>query len=401
MAKTKQQQTRQQQQQQQQQQKQLLVIYLTICLVVVSLLMKVDYVNASSIPLDDNGNILQQQHHQQQQQQQQQSDGQQQDNDQGKQRVATTIIPKNVNLLEDDDNDILKVNSLTEDITRNQLILGHQYDPLTMVKRAPGGFVGMRGKKLYYNNNDNNENENDDDENIFPWSQLQNSDEDITWDEYAKPNVRRYKKAPTAFYGVRGKKFATMNGFHPSTDNLRFQEFLEKLEEDNLRNAILQDFVERLTDTKDDIPNEMAKRAPTGFTGVRGKRPVMSELDTSMETLTKRGLGNNAFVGVRGKKDVSHQTFKRSPTGAERYFFLFWKKSLPGGSGKRQRFVDFNNKFVAVRGKKSSYNDMDAYNTFNNNRSPSATLSLLYGKRAPSGFLGMRGKRPFTTDLVN
>lgn len=199
-----------------------------------------------------------------------------------------------------------------------------------MVKRAPGGFVGMRGKKFYYdsddddNNNSNTENDND---NTFPWNQLQNSDEDITWDEYAKPNVRRYKKAPTAFYGVRGKKFATMNGLHPNNENHRFQEFLQKLEEERLRDAILQDFVDSLTgSTKNDITNEMTKRAPTGFTGVRGKRPVMSEFtDTSMETLTKRGLGNNAFVGVRGKKDVSHQTFKRSPSGAEvsRYLCVF------------------------------------------------------------------------------
>ncbi|XP_065370133.1 tachykinins isoform X2 [Calliphora vicina] len=366
-------------------QQQLLVIYLTICLVVVSLLMKVDSVRASSIPLDGNGNMLQQQ-----QQQQQQIDNNVQEHnyimDQAKQRPA---VPKNANILEDDDDD--KGNSLNEDLTRNQLFFGH--DALNMVKRAPGGFVGMRGKKFYYDEDESNI-AND---NSLPWNQLHNSDEDITWDEYAKPNVRRYKKAPTAFYGVRGKKFATMNGGNPNNDNHRWQEFLQKLEEERVRDAILQNFLDSLTGTQNDLPNEMAKRAPTGFTGVRGKRPVMDELDSSMETLTKRGLGNNAFVGVRGKKDVSHQTFKRSPSGAE---------SLPAGGGKRQRFVDFNNKFVAVRGKKSSYDGMNAFNAFDNsninNRSPlsSATMSLLYGKRAPNGFLGMRGKRPFTTDDI-
>lgn len=40
---------------------------------------------------------------------------------------------------------------------------------------------------------------------------------------------------------------------------------------------------------------------------------------------------------------------------------------------------------------------MNTYNAINNNRSPAATMSLLYGKRAPNGFLGVRGKRPFTT----
>lgn len=60
------------------QQQQLLVIYMTICLVVVSLLMKVDSVRAS--PLDGNANMLQQQQqqlqlHQDQQQEQQHIDG--------------------------------------------------------------------------------------------------------------------------------------------------------------------------------------------------------------------------------------------------------------------------------------------------------------------------------------
>lgn len=42
---------------------------------------------------------------------------------------------------------------------------------------------------------------------------------------------------------------------------------------------------------------------------------------------------------------------------------------------------------------------MNTYNAINNNRSPatSANINLLYGKRAPNGFLGVRGKRPFTT----
>ncbi|KNC24474.1 Tachykinin [Lucilia cuprina] len=384
-------------------QQQLLVIYLTICLVIVSLLMKVDSVRALSLPLDGNMLQQQQQQHQQQSQKQQQIDNNIQEHnyvmDQAKLR-PTTIEPNNGDVLESDDDDISKENNLRDDLTSNQMILGHSYEPLNMVKRAPGGFVGMRGKKLYYDDEEiNNLNDND---NRLPWSQLQNSEEDISWDEYAKPNVRRYKKTPTAFYGVRGKKFATMNGANPSNDNHRWQEFLQKLEEERVRDAILQNFVETLTGTQNDLPNEMSKRAPTGFTGVRGKRPVINDLDSSMETLTKRGLGNNAFVGVRGKKDVSHQTFKRSPSGAERYFFVFWKKSLPGGSGKRQRFVDFNNKFVAVRGKKSSYDGMSAFNTIDNNRSPSssAAMSLFYGKRAPNGFLGVRGKRPFTTDDI-
>ncbi|KAI8124531.1 hypothetical protein CVS40_4966 [Lucilia cuprina] len=55
-------------------QQQLLVIYLTICLVIVSLLMKVDSVRALSLPLDGNMLQQQQQQHQQQSQKQQQID---------------------------------------------------------------------------------------------------------------------------------------------------------------------------------------------------------------------------------------------------------------------------------------------------------------------------------------
>lgn len=184
-----------------------------------------------------------------------------------------------------------------------------------MVKRAPGGFVGMRGKKLYEENEDVEPNNYNDNFYTFPWNQIQSNDDDINWDEFANFDVRRYKKAPTAFYGVRGKKFATING--GNSDAHHWQDFLQKLEEDHIRDAVLEEFMERMSGTRNNLQNEMAKRAPTGFTGVRGKRPFLDEIDTSMETLTKRGLASNAFVGVRGKKDVSHQTFKRSPSGPE------------------------------------------------------------------------------------
>ena len=193
----------------------------------------------------------------------------------------------------------------------------HSYDPIVMVKRAPGGFVGMRGKKLYEENENNEEEDEHYNPYTFPWNQIQSDADDINWDQFANFDVRRYKKAPTAFYGVRGKKFATINGGNPNSGSLRWQDFLQKLEEEHIRDAFLEEFFERMSGTKNNLQNEMAKRAPTGFTGVRGKRPSFDDIDTSMETLTKRGLASNAFVGVRGKKDVSHQTFKRSPLGAE------------------------------------------------------------------------------------
>lgn len=59
--------------------------------------------------------------------------------------------------------------------------------------------------------------------------------------------------------------------------------------------------------------------------------------------------------------------------------------------GKKQRYADFNSKFVAVRGKKSALSDG------NGGLEENMALPWVYvigGKRAPSGFLGMRGKRP-------
>lgn len=102
---------------------------------------------------------------------------------------------------------------------------------------------------------------------------------------------------------------------------------------------------------------------------------------------------------------------------------------MGGPGGKRQRFTDFGNKFVAVRGKKTPYNGeqilINDWNAYNNDirRSPAesslssllaaggqedvrvdagpgSSMHWLYansGKRAPSGFLGMRGKRPVTS----
>lgn len=59
--------------------------------------------------------------------------------------------------------------------------------------------------------------------------------------------------------------------------------------------------------------------------------------------------------------------------------------------GKKQRYVDFNNKFVAVRGKK---NGLDQEDSDLEQNSVQPWVYLVGGKRAPNGFVGMRGKRP-------
>ncbi|EDW66605.1 tachykinins isoform X2 [Drosophila virilis] len=239
---------------------------------------------------------------------------------------------------------------------------GAEPQPRNMVKRAPNlSFIGMRGKK---------EQEPSADDNWLGPDPLDYTEDDAG--NFYNENMRRLKKAPLAFVGLRGKKF--------TPNNNRLHDLLQQMEEDRLRENLLQDFLEHLATDGNDV----AKRAPTGFTGMRGKRPSIAEYDAvengedAMELLAKRAPVNS-FVGVRGKKDVSHQHYKRAAL-SEAYDVR----------GKKQRYADFNSKFVAVRGKKSNVEDEAGLE-------PNAMRPWVYligGKRAPSGFLGMRGKRP-------
>ncbi|XP_020798646.1 tachykinins isoform X2 [Drosophila serrata] len=244
-----------------------------------------------------------------------------------------------------------------------------------VAKRAPtSSFIGMRGKK-------DEERDNAEGNWLAAGSApdpLDYADEDA--ENYYSENGRRLKKAPLAFVGVRGKKFIPISA--------RLTDVLQHLEEERLRENLLQDFLDRLVTGQGDV----SKRAPTGFTGMRGKRPSFlandesseSEAEEPMDLLQKRAPVNS-FVGVRGKKDVSHQHYKRAAL-SESYDMR----------GKKQRFADFNSKFVAVRGKKS---ELEADGIGNGKRESQQQylvhpwLYLWGDKRAPSGFLGMRGKR--------
>ncbi|XP_041633445.1 tachykinins isoform X2 [Drosophila kikkawai] len=242
-----------------------------------------------------------------------------------------------------------------------------------VAKRAPtSSFIGMRGKK-----------DEDRDTAEGNWlgagsapDPLDYADEDA--DNFYSENGRRLKKAPLAFVGVRGKKLIPISA--------RLTDVLQHLEEERLREGLLQDFLDRLVTGQGDVN----KRAPTGFTGMRGKRPSFlandesgeGEAEDAMELLQKRAPVNS-FVGVRGKKDVSHQHYKRAAL-SESYDMR----------GKKQRFADFNSKFVAVRGKKSELEADGMGNGESQQQYLVHPWLYLWGdKRAPNGFLGMRGKR--------
>ncbi|EDX13288.1 tachykinins isoform X2 [Drosophila simulans] len=244
-------------------------------------------------------------------------------------------------------------------------------EPRRVVKRAPtSSFIGMRGKK---------DEEHDTSEGNWLGSgpdPLDYADEEA--DSSYSENGRRLKKAPLAFVGLRGKKFIPIN--------TRLSDVLQSLEEERLRDSLLQDFFDRVAGRDGSV---VGKRAPTGFTGMRGKRPALlagdddAEADEAMELQQKRAPVNS-FVGMRGKKDVSHQHYKRAAL-SDSYDLR----------GKQQRFADFNSKFVAVRGKKSDLEGNGVGIGEDHEQALVHPWLYLWGeKRAPNGFLGMRGKRP-------
>ncbi|KAH8332578.1 hypothetical protein KR074_005664 [Drosophila pseudoananassae] len=256
--------------------------------------------------------------------------------------------------------------------------------PRRVVKRAPtSSFIGMRGKK-----DDERDTESSD---ITEGNWLGNGPDPLDYadlDTYYSENGRRLKKAPLAFVGMRGKKFIPMS--------VRLSGVLQHMEEERLREGLLQDFLNSLT-VDDNGAGDVDKRAPTGFNGMRGKRPALNgdegEEEEAMELLQKRAPVNS-FVGMRGKKDVSHQHYKRA--ALSEFWHTFFKKAYDV-RGKKQRFADFNNKFVAVRGKKSEQDGEGAGNWEAIGQQQYLVhpwLNVWGDKRAPNGFLGMRGKRP-------
>ncbi|KAF5290485.1 hypothetical protein FQA39_LY03589 [Lamprigera yunnana] len=112
------------------------------------------------------------------------------------------------------------------------------------------------------------------------------------------------------------------------------------------------------------------RRAPSGFTGVRGKKSISDgaysdtsqlQTDTSDATLDESKRAPSGFMGMRGKKLYPE------------FDALGEEKRAPSG-------------FLGMRGKK----DDDLNNIVDE-----------YEKRAPSGFMGMRGKKYFENELQN
>lgn len=213
-------------------------------------------------------------------------------------------------------------------------------------KRAPSGFMGMRGKKFL---------------------------------------ETAYKRGPSGFLGMRGKKSYS----DPLIDLL-----LQKYESNELNNGHWdrQDDSSLSDYSENGLYNDMDKRAlANGFLGVRGKK-----WDEMMEEFAKRSPGASGFYGMRGKKENRYY-------GSSRYNNLGGEKRSPkmgfhGMRGKRSVHEDnnvygffsvmkkvpyeFRGKFVGVRGKKSEDNYIAQTRQEQN-----------FEKRTLNGFMGVRGKK--------
>ncbi|GAB0099221.1 hypothetical protein DMENIID0001_150690 [Sergentomyia squamirostris] len=273
-------------------------------------------------------------------------------------------------------------------------------------KRAPSGFMGMRGKKFYLDS---------------------------------------YKRAPSGFLGMRGKK-GSEQIWPPIDDTQIEQDENTDLPEEEQLNEIYtkldqeRELLARLSEMyglhlwddekraptngffgmrgkKNGDDQYTNKRAPMGFQGMRGKKWDGEEEIADDEGVDKRAP-QMGFHGMRGKKDVSNvlledSTEKRAPSAG---FFGMRGKKQPGyrriTADRRNLFgymkskkgpYEFRGKFVGVRGKKipagNELNELLMELDENQADGWLETPQLIQVadeapmKRVPSGFMGMRGKK--------
>ncbi|XP_062714807.1 tachykinins isoform X1 [Aedes albopictus] len=205
-------------------------------------------------------------------------------------------------------------------------------------KRAPSGFLGLRGKKYYYNG---------------------------------------VKRVPSGFTVMRGKKslydmssnINDNSNEYESTNDVNFDDLFQK------ERAFLNELyrIHRIYQENKNKPLNSAvqyaeKRAPSGFLGMRGKKAEASS------TYSEKKRAPSGFLGLRGKResiDDYMEGIKRSPLTS--YF---------GTRGKKEPLMFGNDEF---------YNHLDAIDWPNNEQR--LQINRTPPKRVPNGFLGVRGKK--------
>ncbi|XP_030758689.1 tachykinins isoform X2 [Sitophilus oryzae] len=177
---------------------------------------------------------------------------------------------------------------------------------------------------------------------------------------YVSTEDDHHKRAPSGFTGVRGKK-SIPDGAYSS-------------DEPEHENLIQQNYDSYGPNTQPPSSiNYLEKRAPSGFFGMRGKKPW-----SYPEEFKRAPMG---FVGMRGKKATSDDfdyVLDDYPKRAQMGFFGMRGKKYfvqPGYSSE-----DILTRLAPSRG------------YFEDKRAPAGFFGMR-GKKRPSGFFGMRGKK--------
>ncbi|XP_037039736.1 tachykinins isoform X2 [Bradysia coprophila] len=286
--------------------------------------------------------------------------------------------------------------------------------PLSVVKRAPMGFMGMRGKKEYeYTGMDK--------------KALQGF-HGVRGKKILLKIPHRFvpKRAPSGFMGMRGKKKLLMNEYGANKRapsgfmgmrgkkedfNPLYSSANIELDDSNSIDDFGHDFYEKLQNERR-LLNEFGRiygldtQLPNEFSGERASEVSSEEDDGTYGWMNDEAAESqedqNGYFGMRNKKDVSDMMSeeKRAPNAG---FFGMRGKKAPmstgffGTRGKKGPF-EFRGKFVGVRGKKiPDGSPLRRLAMELSELHPELESAALMGsesnKRAPSGFQGLRGKK--------
>jgi hypothetical protein len=154
----------------------------------------------------------------------------------------------------------------------------------------------------------------------------------------------RGKKAPSGFVGMRGKKFNY--DYEPSfSDDYQAQLFHELQKEREMLVNLMDEY------NNNNYANDMEKRRPEGFVGLRGKKSVSNSdyfIDEKRIPMGFAGVRGKrvpiaSFFGMRGKKEPVSQNYSLFVL----FFFCFvWLKCA--GFGRKFCDMLFISKYFAV-----------------------------------------------------
>ncbi|KAG8227757.1 hypothetical protein J437_LFUL005762 [Ladona fulva] len=223
---------------------------------------------------------------------------------------------------------------------------GYAVDTYDQEKRAPMGFFGMRGKKS-----------------------------DGSVDGAINEDVDMEKRAPMGFFGMRGKKDDGdfEDGFQdPKRAPMGFFGMRGKKDQGEL--------------WSEDMMQGEDKRAPMGFFGMRGKKDSGDDASSGIDYLEEDKRAPMGFFGMRGKKGDE----MTPPEGwylypeAKRSFTAAAAAAWPAAIRRNSFTLDSLLAYLAGR---------DVGTTHTGNGWRPVRKRFRGNKKAPMGFIGMRGKK--------